>query len=220
MKITPKGVAIGEAFISLFLRLRAKGIDNSRIFSALEQTPRQHFLDPVYAAFALDNCIIPISCGEYIERLDEQIILISSLQLEKKHRVLEIGTGSGFTAALMARLAGRITSIERYKTLCEHARRCFQILNVDNVILRQADAYCSIVESGPFDRIVIWPSQPNEPQPFIELLASNGILVAPIGPTNSIQTIVRYSRVGGCFERTDMFRVRYQPFIKGIAAAL
>ncbi|RCL04043.1 MAG: protein-L-isoaspartate(D-aspartate) O-methyltransferase [Candidatus Tokpelaia sp. JSC189] len=220
MEFNSHAIAEGEAFVNLFLRLRAKGIDSPRIFSALEQAQRQNFIDPIYADLALNNCIIPISCGEYIERLDDQIILIASLQLEKKHRVLEIGTGSGFTAALMARLAGRVTSIERYKTLCEQARQRFQVLNIDNITLRQADACYGLTGSGPFDRIVIWPSQKSEPQSFMELLAGNGVLVAPVGPANSIQTIVRYSKIGNCFERADMFRVRYQPFIQGIAAVL
>lgn len=220
MELNSQAIAAGEAFVSLFLRLRAKGIDNPRIFAALEQAPRQNFVDPVYAARALDNCVIPIACGEYIERLDEQIILIASLQLEKKHRVLEIGTGSGFTAALMARLAGRVTSVERYKTLCEQARQRFQMLDIDNIVLRQADARHGFLGSGPFDRIVIWPSQEDEPQSFLELLASNGVLVAPVGPAHGIQTIVRYAKIGSRFERADMFRVRYQPFIEGIAAAL
>jgi len=220
MGLDSQEIAAGEAFVSLFLRLRAKAIDDSRIFAALEQTPRHSFFDLDYAAIALRNCVIPIACGEYAERLDEQIILIASLQLEKKHRVLEVGTGSGFTAALMARLAGRVTTVERYRTLCDQARQRFQILDIDNVILRQVDAVYDLAGSGPFDRIIIWPSLEDEPQAFMELLAGNGVLVAPIGPGDGIQTVVRYAKIGSRFERADLFRVRYQPFMEGVAAAL
>jgi len=220
MGLDSQAIAAGEAFVSLFLRLRAKAIDDPRIFAALEQTPRYNFVDPSYIPLALNNCVIPITCGEYIERLDEQIILISSLQLEKKHRVLEVGTGSGFTAALMARLAGRVTTVERYKTLCDQARQHFQALGIDNIILRQTDAVRSLAGSGPFDRIIVWPSLEDEPQSFMELLAGNGVLVAPVGPGDGVQTIVRYAKIGSRFERTDMFRVRYQPFINGVAAIL
>jgi len=220
MALDSQTLAAGEAFVSLFLRLRAKAIDDPRIFSALEQTPKQNFVDPAYAGIALDNCVIPIACGEYTERLDEQILVISSLQLEKKHRVLEIGTGSGFTAAVMARLAGRVTTVDRYKTLCDQARKQFQALAIDNIVLRQVDAFQGLSGSGPFDRIVIWPSLQEEPHFFMELLAGNGILIAPFGPGDNIQTVVRYTKTGSRYERTDMLRVRYQPFIEGVAAAL
>lgn len=220
MGLDAQEIAAGEAFVSLFLRLRAKAIDDSRIFTALEQTPKYNFIEPEYAAIALHNCVIPIPCGEYIERLDEQIALIASLQLEKKHRVLEVGTGSGFTAGVMARLAGRVTTVERYRTLCELARQRFQALRIDDIVLRQTDALKGLPGSGPFDRIIIWPAMENEPQHFMELLAGNGVLVAPVGPRGDVQTMVRYARIGSRFERTDMFRVRYQPFIEGVAAAL
>lgn len=209
-----------EALAGLALRMRAKGIDVSELLSVLEETPRRQFMDPALADFAYSNSVIPIECGEYIERLDEQLVLIHALQLEKKHRVLEIGTGSGFTAAVMARLAGRVTTIERYKTLCDEARNRFQSLMIDNIILRQTDAIRGIPGNGPFDRIIIWPSMTKEPLAFMEMLAGNGILLIPIGIGDGVQTIMRYSKTGTRFERSDMFKVRYQPFIEGVAEIL
>lgn len=206
-----------EAIAGLVLRSRAKGIDDAPLFSALEQTPRRNFMDAAYVDYAYTNSVIPIECGEYIERLDEQITLISALQLEKKHRVLEVGTGSGFSAALMARLAGRVTTVERYKTLCDLARQRFQALGIDNIVLRQTDASRGLPGNGPFDRIIIWPSHLEDPQHFMELLAGNGILIVPIGLGDDVQTIVRYGKIGSRFDRTDMFRVRYQPMINGAA---
>ncbi|UXM96264.1 protein-L-isoaspartate(D-aspartate) O-methyltransferase [Bartonella sp. HY329] len=209
-----------EALANLALRLRSKGIDVSNLLSALEQTPRRNFMDPAFCNIAYSNSVIPIDCGEYIERLDEQLILINALQLEKKSRVLEIGTGSGFTAALIARFAGMVTTVERYKTLCDEARIRFQNLMLDNIILRQADAMRGISFNGPFDRIIIWPSMVKEPLPYMELLAGNGILLVPLGVDDGMQTIIRYSKTGTRFERSDMFKVRYQPFIEGVAEIL
>lgn len=215
-----KALSDYEALANLALRLRAKGIDVSELLSALEQTPRRNFMDSAFSNIAYSNSVIPIECGEYIERLDEQLILINALQLEKKHRVLEIGTGSGFTAALMARFSGLVTTIERYKTLCDEARIRFQNLMLDNIIIRQTDAVRGIPGNGPFDRIIIWPSMVKEPQPYMEMLAGNGILLVPLGLDDGVQTIVRYSKTGTRFERSDMFRVRYQPFIEGVAEIL
>ena len=209
-----------EALAGLALRMRAKGIDVSELLSILEQTPRRHFMDPAFSDIAYSNSVIPIECGEYIERIDEQLILIEALQLEKKHRVLEVGTGSGFTAALMARLSGRVTTIERYKILCDEARNRFQSLMIDNIIVRQTDAIRGIPGNGPFDRIIIWPSMAKEPLAFMEMLAGNGILLVPIGVGDGVQTIMRYSKTGTRFERSDMFKVRYQPFIEGVAEVL
>lgn len=212
--------AQGEAFISLFMRLRAKGIEDSRLFAALEKTPRHCFVGGQYKALALDNCVLPIECGEYIERLDEQLYMIQALKLEAKHRVLEIGAGSGFSAAIMAQLALRVTSLERYKTLCARARQNFRLLGQENIILRHADALQEPRDSGPYDRILIWPAMAEEPQQFIDLLAGNGILIAPIGAAETAQTVMRYAKTGSRFEVTPLFSVRYLPIMQGMAAFL
>lgn len=209
-----------EEFVNLVLRLRSKGLNDIELFSALEQTPRRRFVDSQWADVAYQNTVIPIECGEYIERIDEQCAILSMLDLERKHRVLEVGTGSGFTAAVMAHIAGRITTVERYKTLYDNSRARFQALKLDNIACRQMDGLRLPPGLGPFDRIVIWPSLPTDPQYFLELLAGNGILIAPIGQEEEKQVLVKYGKIGTRFERSDMFRVRYQPFIEGIAAYL
>lgn len=209
-----------EELASVVLRLRAKGINDPKVIAALEQTHRRDFMDAEYSAVAYLNTLIPIDCGEYIERLDEQLCIFSVLELEKKHRVLEIGTGSGFSAAMMARLSGRVTTMERYKKLCDLARQRFVSLKIDNIVLRQSDGSRVLAGSGPYDRIVVWPAMMHEPQQFFDLLAGNGVLIAPIGPGDTTQTLVRYAKTGSRFERMDLFKVRYQPFIEGVAASL
>lgn len=210
----------GEAFINLFMRLRAKGIEDAGLFSALEKTPRYYFVDSQYQSLALNNCVLPIECGEYIERPDEQLRIIQALQLHPKHRVLEIGTGSGFTAALMAQLALRVTTLERYKTLCERARHNFLLLERHNILLRHADALEEPQTSGPFDRIIIWPAVAEKPEKFIDLLAGSGILIAAIGEAEGEQILIRYTKTGTRFEEEELFPVRYLPIIGGLAAAL
>ena len=209
-----------EELISLVLKMRGRGLDDMALFSALERTSRRDFVSAPFTDSAYENKVIPIECGEYIERLEEQLYIISALSLEKKHRVLEIGTGSGFTAALIARLAGRVTTVERYKTLCDIARQRFHALEIDNIVLRQMDGSRALSGSGPYDRILVWPSRNREPQEFLELLAANGVLIEAVGPDEGEQMVVRYRKTGSRFERTDMFRVRYQPFIEGVAAIL
>ncbi|UNE53471.1 protein-L-isoaspartate(D-aspartate) O-methyltransferase [Bartonella machadoae] len=209
-----------EELADLVLKMRSKGIDDVRFFAAFERIPRQQFVAAPWFCSAYENKIIPIECGEYIERLEEQLLILSALSLKKKHRVLEIGTGSGFCTALMACLSDRVTTIERYKTLVNLARQKFQTLGLENIVVRQIDGSHTVTGFGSFDRILIWPSRSDEPKEFLELLAENGILIQAIGPDEGIQTVTRYTKIGSRFECLEMFQVRYQPFIKGIAEIL
>ncbi|WP_208441063.1 protein-L-isoaspartate(D-aspartate) O-methyltransferase [Bartonella raoultii] len=209
-----------EELAGLVLKMRSKGIDDVRFFSAFEKIPRQQFVAASWFNSAYDNKVIPIECGEYIERLEEQLLVLFALSLKKKHRVLEIGTGSGFCTALMACLSDRVTTIDRYKTLVDLACQRFQNLGLENIIIRQMDGSSTITGLGSFDRILIWPSCSDKPQEFLDLLAENGILIQAIGPNEGVQMMTRYTKIGSRFDSLEMFQVRYQPFIKGIAEIL
>jgi len=210
----------GEAYISLFMRLRAKGVSDSRLFAALEQTPRAAFIDAKYKNIALDNCALPLACGEYIERLDEQAKIIAALNVEPKHRVLEVGSGSGFTAALLGRMSLRVTGLERYKTLADQARLQCHKQGLDNVTIRHADALAEPKSSGPYDRIIVWPACAAKPAQLISLMAGNGTLIAPIGPAEDAQMMTAYIKTGSRFEMRELFKVRYEPIAQGLAAFL
>ncbi|ETS07956.1 protein-L-isoaspartate(D-aspartate) O-methyltransferase [Bartonella henselae] len=209
-----------EELASLVLKMRSKGIDDVRFFTALEKIPRQQFVSFPWFKSAYDNKVIPIECGEYIERLEEQLLILYALSLKKKHRVLEIGTGSGFCTAFMACLSDRVITVDRYKTLVDLARQKFQTLGIENIVVRQIDGSRIITGFGSFDRILIWPSRSDEPKEFLELLTENGILIQAIGPDEGVQTITRYTKIASRFECLEMFQVRYQPFIEGIAETL
>ncbi|WP_208541921.1 methyltransferase domain-containing protein, partial [Bartonella capreoli] len=131
--------------------MRSKGLDDLRFFAAFEKIPLHHFVAVPWLKSAYDNKIIPIECGEYIERLEEQLLILAALSLKKKRRVLEIGTGSGFCTALMACLSDRVITIDRYKALVELARQRFQSLGLDNIVVQQIDASKGITGFGSFD---------------------------------------------------------------------
>jgi len=210
-----------ESFAALLLRLRARALDTPEMLAALSQTPRSLFVAAEDVETAYHNRVMPIACGEYIERIDEQIAILAALKLEKHHRVLEIGTGSGFTAGLMARLAARVTTIERYKTLLDQAQRCFQQLNIDKIILHHGDAHHGLAaHHGAFDRIIIWPAWEVVPQIFIDRLASGGMLIVPIGHREQVQNITCISKVGSRTLSTLLFPVRYQPMLSGLAQTI
>ncbi len=209
-----------EAFASFLLRLRGKGIVDKELISAFEATPRHAFVPDRWQNVAWSEGMIPIECGEVIEGPDLQAHVIASLAIEPGHRVLEIGTGSGFTATVMARLAARVVSIERYKTLTELARQRLEGLGITNAFVRQADGSLGLPAEGPFDRIVVWAAFDSLPRNFTDQLASNGVMIAPIGPEEAPQTLAKLTKIGSRFEREDVGEVRLQPIMRGIAAAI
>jgi protein-L-isoaspartate(D-aspartate) O-methyltransferase len=209
-----------ESFAAFLLRLRSKGIVSKELVAAFEATPRRNFLPGQWQSLAWSERTAPIECGEAIEGADLQASVIAALELNNGHRVLEVGTGSGFTAAVMGRLAGRVITLDRFKTLAEQARQRFEQLGLTNVVARQADGGNGLPGEGPFDRIVAWAAFDGLPRPFVDQLSSGGTMIAPIGPAEGEQVLAKLTKVGSRFERTDVALARLQPISKGIAAVL
>ncbi|SDP07520.1 protein-L-isoaspartate(D-aspartate) O-methyltransferase [Phyllobacterium sp. YR620] len=209
-----------EGFAAFVLRMRSLGDTDQRLLGAFEATPRMAFVNGNLGTLAYGQGMLPIECGEFMEGLDLQAQLIKSLDLEPTHRVLEVGTGTGFTAAVMARLAGRVLSLERYKTLAELAQQRLQALKIENTFVKHADGRHGLANDGPFDRIVVWGSFESLPRQFVDLLSSNGVMIAPIGALEGRQVMARLSKVGSRFERQDMMPVRFLPLLEGLSAAL
>ena len=209
-----------EAFAAVLLRLRAAGIDDPALFAAIEATPRRGFVPGQWQEAMWLDRMLPIACGEAIEGIELQAKVIAALALQGGHRVLEIGTGSGFTTALLARLSGRVLSVDRYRTLCTEAEQRLVGLGISNAIVRQADGAAGAAADGPFDRIVAWAAFDGLPRSFVDQLASGGVMIAPVGPAEGVQTLAKLTKLGSRFEREDIGEVRLQPLARGVAATL
>lgn len=209
-----------EAFAAFLLRLRSSGINNKELIAAFEATPRADFLPTAWRSAAWSNRMAPIECGEAIEGVDLQAMVIDALAIEPGNRVLEIGTGSGYTAAVMGRLAGKVSTVERYKTLVDLARQRFEGLGLGNVSSRHGDGSNGLPGEGPFERIVVWAAFEELPRSFADQLASGGAMVAVVGPPEDKQVLTRLTKVGSRFDRQDLAFVRLQPMIEGVAAKL
>jgi protein-L-isoaspartate(D-aspartate) O-methyltransferase len=209
-----------EAFASFLLRLRGKGIVAKTLISAFESTPRHGFVPERWQGVAWTEGMIPIECGEAIEGPDLQAQIIASLAIDPGHRVLEVGTGSGFTAAVMARLAAKVVTVERYKTLSEQARHRFEALGITNAFVRQADGSQGLAAEGPFDRIIVWAAFDSLPRNFTDQLSSGGVMIAPIGPDEGEQVLTKLTKIGSRFEREDIGMVRLQPIARSVAAVI
>lgn len=209
-----------ERFAAFLLRARAAGLGKREVVAAIEATPRSAFVPDQWQADAWSDGMVPIECGEAIEGIDLQARIIEALDLEAGHRVLEIGTGSGYTAAVMAKLCARVLTVDRFRTLVENAGRRLEGLERTNVIVRQADGANGLPAEGPFDRIVCWAAYETLPRGFVDQLATGGVMIAPIGPAEDVQAMERLAKLGSRFDRTVIAQVRLQPVASGVAAAI
>ncbi|MBZ9721520.1 protein-L-isoaspartate(D-aspartate) O-methyltransferase [Mesorhizobium sp. AD1-1] len=209
-----------EGFAAFLLRLRGRGTVPKALIAAFEAMPRRGFLAAQFHQIAWSDRMLPIECGEAIEGADMQAAVIAALTIEQGNRVLEIGTGSGYTSAVMSRLAARVITTDRYKTLAEQARQRFEALGIGNVIVRHADGSGGLPNEGPFDRIVAWAAFDSLPRFLLDQLSSGGIVIAPIGPEEGEQVLAKLTKVGSRFEREDIGLVRLQPILRGVAAII
>lgn len=209
-----------ERFAAFLLRMRAAGLDRRDVVAAIEATPRAAFVPAQWREDAWCDRSVPIECGQTIESLDLQMRALVGLDLQPDCRVLEIGCGSGFTAAIMARLCARVISLERFRTLCEQARQNHEALGLTNIMVRQADGAPGLPAEGPFDRIVVWGAYETLPRGFVDQLSSGGIMMVAIGPGEDVQVLEKLMKVGSRFEREQLAQVRFQPLAAGLAQAI
>jgi protein-L-isoaspartate(D-aspartate) O-methyltransferase len=209
-----------EGFAALCLRLRARGINNADLLNAIEQTPRHLFVPAEYAAQAWSSRTLPIECGALIEGVDLTARILDAMKLKPSHRVLEIGTGSGFTAAVIGRLAERVLTVDRYKTLVNLAQERMDKLALRNVIVRQADGSNGLQGEGTFDRILVTAAFNSFPRIYAEQLVSGGVMLAPVVGENGVAKMMKLTKSGSRFEREDLFETPYQSMVPQVALML
>lgn len=214
------GMVEKEGFAALVLRLRSEGISDLDLLTAVEQTPRSQFVPAPFADEAYSSRTVPIDCGSFMEGADLAVRLLHRLQVKPGHRVLEIGTGSGFTAAVMARIAERVLTVERYRTLVAAAQGRMDALGLRNVVVRQADGSNGMPGEGTFDRIFVTAAFPSLPRFYAEQLTHGGSMIAPLMVDEETCMMLRLTKTGSRFEREDLFTVPYLPIVPHIAAAL
>ena len=210
-----------EERMEFLLQLRKRGIQDTRVLRALETVPRERFVEEGQQELAFADQALPISCGQTISQPYVVAAMTEALEVGPHHRVLEIGTGSGYQAAILARLAWEVVTIERYRTLAQTARARLAALGLNNVTVTVGDGTKGDPERAPFDRIIVTAATPQVPPPLLEQLAPDGILIAPIGPTGGVQQLVRlHKKKDGTIEERSLMTVRFVPLIPGQAASL
>ncbi|MEZ5820251.1 MAG: protein-L-isoaspartate(D-aspartate) O-methyltransferase [Bradyrhizobium sp.] len=202
------------------LALRRRGISDRAVLRAMEEVPREAFVEKGDAAHAYRDSALGIECGQTISQPFVVAYMTEQLGLQKHHRVLEIGTGSGYQAAILSKLCREVVSIERYRTLADGARKRLKTLGYDNVEVILGDGFEPPENLGTFDRIIVTAAMEKIPETLLERLEPDGVLIAPVGPHHGIQTLIRVSRTETGFDRKELVDVRFVPALPGIAREL
>jgi protein-L-isoaspartate(D-aspartate) O-methyltransferase len=202
------------------LTLRRRGISDQTVLRAMEAIPRELFVEPADRDDAYRDSALGIACGQTISQPFVVAYMSEQLQLRKHHRVLEIGTGSGYQAAILSRLCADVLTIERYRTLADNARARLRTLGCGNVEVKLGDGFDIPETAGTFDRIIVTAAMEQIPDALMERLEPGGILLAPVGSHHGTQTLIRINRTETGFDRKELVDVRFVPALPGIAREL
>lgn len=205
-----------EKIARLVMDLRGQGVGDIRVLGAMERVPRERFVPPSFAEQAYDNVALPIGHGQTISQPLVVALMTQALAPGERHKVLEIGTGSGYQAAVLARLCRRLFTVERHHALLKEAEARFAELRLSNITARWGDGTKGWPEQAPFDRIIVTAAAPDVPGHLLEGLIDGGILVAPVGEERRDQKLLRVTRRGPSFEIDDLGPVRFVPLIEGL----
>ena len=208
------------AVADFLLRLRRQGITDRAVVSAMEAVPRRLFVPYEARNSAYFERALPIECGQSISAPEVVAQMTSALDVKPEHQVLEIGTGSGYQAAILSQLARHVYTIERFRTLVELAELRFRTMRIENITVLLGDGTTGWPANATFDRIIVTAAAEEVPPALFEQLKPNGVLVAPIGPTDGIQKLLRIVKDEGGRTETVLNEVRFVPLIPGTAAYL
>ena len=204
---------------ALVMALRGQGITDARVLAAMERTPREMFVEKAFDHSAYDNTALPIACGQTISQPFIVAYMTQALELDAKHRVLEIGTGSGYQAAVLSPLCRMVYSIERHRPLLKLAEARFRALKLDNIVTRFGDGFKGWPEAALFDRILLTAATPEVAPILIEQLKPGGILIAPVGkppPESFSQLLVKMMKTDTGMKQEELIPVVFVPMIPGM----
>jgi protein-L-isoaspartate(D-aspartate) O-methyltransferase len=214
--------------MEFLLSLKRRGIGDKAVLRAMEEVPRGRFVEPGFAGSAYADQALPIACGQTISQPYVVAYMSEQLGLRPHHRVLEIGTGSGYQAAVLSRLARHVVSVERYRTLADTARQRLKDLGYDNVDVVVGDGFSGCRSQAPFDRIIVTAAAEEVPQTLVDQLTDDGIMLIPVGPQSGPQHVIKITKSqtpsGGAaaasVTQEKLIPVRFVPLLPGQAQEL
>ena len=201
---------------NLLSTLRKQGIADERVLAAIEAVPRESFVEDAFADQAYADQALPMSCGQTISQPFIVAYMTAALVVEPQHRVLEIGTGSGYQTAILSGLCKRVYSVERFRTLSETAGQRLKVLKLKNVTQIVGDGSKGWPQLAPFDRVIVTAAANIVPKALVEQLVMGGIMVIPIEERAGKQDLYRITRTSSGHDSQHLLPVRFVPLVEGL----
>ncbi len=205
-----------ETRMQFLFALRSRGVTDKRILSAMESIDRGRFITGHFADRAYEDTPLPIACGQTISQPSVVAMMTQALQVSPRDKVLEVGTGSGYQAAVLSRLARRVYTVDRHARLVREARLVFESLALTNITTMTADGSRGLPDQAPFDRILVTAAAEDPPGPLLAQLKIGGIMVVPVGQSDAVQTLIRVRRGEEGFDYDEIRPVRFVPLLEGL----
>ena len=216
MSSAAKGDDIAARRHALLAELRRDGIHNERVLHAIERIPREIFVPPTFHHRAYENIPLPIGHAQTISQPFIVALMTVMLEVGPRHKVLEIGTGSGYQAAVLSKLCRRVFTLERHGPLLKEAQHRFARLRIHNITAKFGDGTKGWPEQAPFDRIIVTAAAADLPTVLLEQLAPDGILVAPVGPERGDQSLLRVHGATSNYRAENLAEVKFVPLVRGL----
>jgi len=205
-----------ETKMQFLFALRSHGVTDNRVLKAMEEIDRGRFITGLFAERSYEDTPLPIACGQTISQPSIVGRMTQALQLSPRDKVLEVGTGSGYQAAILSRLARRVYTVDRHARLVREANEVFQSLGLVNITAMTADGSHGLPEQAPFDRILVTAAAEDPPGPLLAQLKIGGIMVVPVGQSDAVQTLIRVRRGENGFDYDELLPVRFVPLLEGL----
>ena len=205
-----------EQKMQFLFTLRSRGITDKRVLTAMEKIDRGLFVKGLFADRVYEDMPLPIACGQTISQPSIVGIMTQALQVNPRDKVLEIGTGSGYQAAVLSHLGRRVYTVERHKKLVVSAKRVFDEINSTNIIGMFADGCLGLPDQAPFDKIILTAAAEDPPGPLMAQLKVGGTMVLPVGQSDSVQSLIRVTRNEVGYDYKSLRDVRFVPLVEGL----
>ena len=195
--------------------LRKAGVVDNQVLDAMERVDRKNFVNGVFSEKAYEDTPLPIACGQTISQPTVVGLMTQALQVTSRDKVLEVGTGSGYQAAILSLLARRVYTIERHSLLVNNANKVFQKLNISNITTILSDGGHGLEQQAPFDRIIVTAASDDPPASLLSQLKIGGIMIIPVGQSDNMQKLIKIAKTDGGYEYQDLQAVRFVPLVAG-----
>ena len=209
-------ISAAERKMQFLFALRSHGVTNKRVLNAMEKVDRGKYIRGTFEDRAYEDTPLPIACGQTISQPSIVALMTEALDVQPRDKVLEIGTGSGYQAAILSQLARRVYTVDRHERLVRAARLIFEAEDISNITALIADGSRGLPDQAPFDRILLTAASEDPPGPLLSQLRIGGIMVLPVGQSNTVQTLVKIVKTETGLEYDELRSVRFVPLLEGI----